>query len=198
MFSYPLQVHPCRASVDAVLRWRPGRRSDHHSPIHSPSRPPKSSIKPRSDSMGEARFAIITTAIIIFSYLVAMTISSLETVLAYVGSTGSTSISFILPGLFYHKISSPDSPHHQKLMKEDDDEEDDEDDDGGGDGSRADGGGSNAEAEGLLSRSVATRFLRSGPSRRRLLRRLSLALAIYGIVVMVVCLITNTVFSVSH
>lgn len=23
MFSYPLQVHPCRASADAVLRWRP-------------------------------------------------------------------------------------------------------------------------------------------------------------------------------
>ena len=28
MFSYPLQVHPCRASVDAVSKWRPtGRRN---------------------------------------------------------------------------------------------------------------------------------------------------------------------------
>src|ERR1700710_1140495 len=27
MFSYPLQVHPCRASVDAVSKWRPSRRT---------------------------------------------------------------------------------------------------------------------------------------------------------------------------
>ena len=107
-----------------------------------------------------------------------MTVSSLEKVLAYVGSTGSTSISFILPGLFYYKISSPESPHHQKLMKEDDGE-DDESDDG--------------EDEGLLGGSR----LKTGLWRRKLLRRLSLALAIYGVVVMVTCLITNTLFVVA-
>lgn len=103
-----------------------------------------------------------------------MTVSSLEQVLAYVGSTGSTSISFILPGIFYYKISSPESPHHQKLMKEDDDEDD----------------GSGSEDEGFLSGSR----LKNGLWRRKLLRRLSLALAIYGIVVMITCLITNTIF----
>ena len=106
-----------------------------------------------------------------------MTVSSLEKVLAYVGSTGSTSISFILPGLFYYKISSPDSPHHQKLMKEDDDEESDDEED-----------------EGLLG----GRVLKAGPWRRRLLRRLSLAVAIYGVVVMITCLVTNTMFVVAH
>ena len=106
-----------------------------------------------------------------------MTVSSLEKVLAYVGSTGSTSISFILPGLFYYKISSPQSPHHQKLMKEDDDEDD----------------GSGSEDEGLLGGSK----LKNGLWRRKLLRRLSLALAIYGFVVMITCLITNTVFVVA-
>ena len=114
------------------------------------------------------------------SYVVAMTVSSLEKVLAYVGSTGSTSISFILPGLFYYKISSPDSTHHQKLMKEDDDEGEEE--------SEGD------EDEGLLS----GRMLKSGPWRRRLLRRLSLALAAYGVVVMITCLVTNTLFVVAH
>jgi len=34
--------------------------------------------------------------------------------------------------------------------------------------------------------------------RRDVLRKLSLALAIYGIVVMIVCLITNTFFLVAH
>lgn len=124
--------------------------------------------------MNETRFAAITTTIIILSYIVAMTVSSLEKVLAYVGSTGSTSISFILPGLFYYKISSPDSPHHQRLLKEDDDEE----------------YGSEEEGEGGSW---------TGPqARRTLVRRLSLALAIYGLVVMVVCLITNTFFIVAH
>ncbi|KAL8838192.1 MAG: hypothetical protein Q9170_002235 [Blastenia crenularia] len=180
MFSYPLQVHPCRASVDAVLKWRPIKRSE--SPQSSPSRLaslfPSSKPGPqsRSDGMSETRFAAITTAIIVLSYIVAMTVSSLEKVLAYVGSTGSTSISFILPGLFYYKISSPDSPHHQRLMKEDDDEHEEGDED-----------------EGLLGGGG----LKGGLWRKRLLRRLSLALALYGVVVMVTCLVTNTLFVVS-
>lgn len=181
MFSYPLQVHPCRASVDAVLKWRPFKRSE--SPQSSPSRlasllaPSKTAPQTRGDGMGETRFAAITTSIIVLSYVVAMTVSSLEKVLAYVGSTGSTSISFILPGLFYYKISSPDSPHHQRLMKEDDDEEEDEGD----------------EDEGLLG----GRGLKGGVWRKRLLRKLSLALAIYGFAVMITCLVTNTLLVVA-
>ncbi|KAL8704105.1 MAG: hypothetical protein Q9201_002719 [Fulgogasparrea decipioides] len=181
MFSYPLQVHPCRASIDAVLKWRPIKRSE--SPQSSPSGlasllpGARSSPQHRGDGMGETRFAAITTAVIVLSYIVAMTVSSLAKVLAYVGSTGSTSISFILPGLFYYKISSPDSPHHQKLMKEDDDED----------------GDSGDEDEGLLGGGG----LKGGLWRRTLLRRLSLALAIYGVVVMVTCLITNTLFVVA-
>lgn len=180
MFSYPLQVHPCRASVDAVIKWRPIKRSE--SPGSSPSRlvsllpGAKTGSQTRGDGIGETRFAAITTAIIVLSYIVAMTVSSLEKVLAYVGSTGSTSISFILPGLFYYKISSPDSPHHQRLMKEDDDEQEDTADDD----------------ENLLGGG-----LKGGLWRKKLLRRASLALAIYGGVVMVTCLVTNTLFVVA-
>lgn len=182
MFSYPLQVHPCRASVDAVLKWRPVKRFE--SPSASPSRVApllagKSWHTAKGDGMGETRFAAITTAIIVFSYLVAMSVSSLEKVLAYVGSTGSTSISFILPGLFYYKISSPDSPQHQRLIKEDDDESDEPNGD---------------EDEGLLGGTS----MKSGNWRKNLLRRSSLALAIYGVVVMITCLITNTFFIVAH
>ncbi len=60
---------------------------------------------------------------IVLSFITAMTVASLEKVLAYVGSTGSTTISFILPGLFYYKISDPDSAHHQRLVKDEDDED---------------------------------------------------------------------------
>lgn len=176
MFSYALQVHPCRASVDAVLKYRPAGRFASATPSHqvmvSGSKAPT-----RNDNISEARFAIITTVIIILSYVVAITVSSLSQVLAYVGATGSTSISFILPGLFFYKISAPDSPHHQRLLKTDDDEEfsaSDDDDD------------------------TTSRPHNGSNWRKQLLRRLSLALAIYGLVVMVVCLITNTFFIVAH
>lgn len=183
MFSYPLQVHPCRASVDAMMKWRPSRsRTFRESQSGSPSRaaPLLSSSSTvlqstRNDTIGETRFAAITTAIIILSYIVAMTVSSLDKVLAYVGSTGSTSISFILPGLFFYKISAPDSIHHQRLTKEDDDEHDD------------------SIEQGLFVRGPLTSSWHT-----MLLRRLALALAIYGILVMIICLITNTFFIVVH
>lgn len=148
-----------------------------HSPNSSPARTlPLLASAPaqpraRNDTIGELRFAIITTVIIVLSYTAAMTVSSLDKVLAYVGSTGSTSISFILPGLFYYKISAPESIHHQRLTKEDDDDEsgsEDEEDQGG---------------------------VRSSSWRKTILRKLSLALAVYGIFVMILCLGTNLFFS---
>ena len=182
MFSYPLQVHPCRDSVDAVLKWRPSRtRTSRESPNRSPSRAvllPSSAAgqTTRNDTIGETRFAAITTAIIILSYIVAMSVSSLDKVLAYVGSTGSTSISFILPGLFYYKISAPDSIHHQRLTKEDDDEYEE------------------STGQGLLAQGA----LKTSAWRAMLLRRMALALAMYGFLVMIVCLIMNTFFTIAH
>jgi amino acid permease len=234
MFSYPLQVHPCRASVDAVLKWRPSaslkqsltRSSTPSSsslaiPSTSPPRdtPLLPTGKKRNTEISETRFAVITTVIIILSYIVAMTVSSLEAVLAYVGSTGSTSISFILPGLFYYKISSPDNPLHQKLLKEEDDYDVDFDpgyDDrprhsrrrrSDGDAERdaaGEGGEGESEGEGLLANSgflsLGGRSLlrRTRNVRRKALRKAALALSIYGVVVMVTCLAMNTFFIAAH
>lgn len=212
MFSYPLQVHPCRASVDAVLKWRPSNklksvlRSRSATPSLVDSSPPRDTPllqpgKKRAPEMGEVRFAAITTAIIILSYIVAMTVSSLEAVLAYVGSTGSTAISFILPGLFYYKISSPDSPLHQKLLKEEDDYDHDDAEAGKSDDENDDHDheGQNLLANsGILSISAVSMLRRTRNFRRKLLRKLSLALAVYGVVVMITCLITNTFFIVAH
>lgn len=183
MFSYPLQVHPCRASLDAVTKWRPAtRRNTEFTPAGSSrGSPSRNSLlgggkmpvnRPKPEDMSELRFAVLTTCIIILSYIVAMTVSSLDKVLAYVGSTGSTAISFILPGMFYYKISDPDSPHHQRLLKDEDDEEY--------------SGSPDSQEEG------GARVGRRANSE--LLRKLSAAIAIYGAVVMVVCLVTNSVF----
>ncbi|OQE17023.1 hypothetical protein PENSTE_c022G09814 [Penicillium steckii] len=189
VFSYPLQCHPCRASVDAVLKWRPQSkpRSTESSPHRHPLLGPRGArtVEPMSD----LRFSIITTTILILSYLVAMTVSSLEAVLAYVGSTGSTSISFILPGLFYYKISAPDSPAHRGLLKEDDEADDLSDEERPGD-----------DGEGSLTQPLTGSGFLPRPARhwrKTLLRRLSLALTCYGILVMVVCFVTNTFFIAS-
>lgn len=201
MFSYPLQVHPCRASVDAVSKWRPATtRSSEFTPNSgSPSRTPlfqrKLPIRPTTEDMSDLRFAVITTTIIILSYIVAMTVSSLDRVLAYVGSTGSTAISFILPGLFYYKISSPDSPHHQRLVKDEDDNEE--------------YNSSGSESDDALSHSSHTagrsswreswaQKVKGRHWKTQMIRRLSLALAVYGLVVMVTCLGMNTFFIVAH
>jgi len=181
MFSYPLQIHPCRASIDACLKWRPRRRDQGD---NSPSRQGLVSgaatarQSAKVNEMGDVRFAIISTVLIILSFMTAMTVSSLEKVLAYVGSTGSTTISFILPGLFYYKISDPDSAHHQRLVKDEDDEDEFD----------------SADAEGY----VMSDAHKSRNWRRGLLRQLSLALAIYGACVMVTCLVTNTFLVASH
>jgi amino acid permease len=173
MFSYPLQIHPCRASIDACLKWRPGRLGNKQSEAGSPSRntlinnTPKPG-GPKSTEMSDLKFAVISTVLIIFSFITAMTVSSLEKVLAYVGSTGSTTISFILPGLFYYKISDPESSHHQRLVKDEDDEDE--------------GAEGYVTSEGHSNRDF----------RRGLLRNGALALSVYGGVVMVVCLVTNT------
>ncbi|KAL8413252.1 hypothetical protein RB594_004759 [Gaeumannomyces avenae] len=233
MFSVPLQIHPCRASVDAVLKWRPNASSRNASAASSggPSSPnrhnpllPTAASAPPDDGhgspvvpMSDLRFALISTVIIVGSYLTALSVSSLDRVLAYVGSTGSTSISFILPGLFYYKISDPDSVHHQRLTKEDDDagalddevdtDEDPADLDPSGSGllesvaSLRSGFSGLSGASGARPRSTRWRrqlrwdleHLEEG-----LLRKLALALALYGFGVMAVCLVMNIFFGAHH
>jgi amino acid permease len=158
--------------------------------------------------MSELRFALITSGILVLSYLTALNVSSLDRVLAYVGSTGSTSISFILPGLFYYKISDPESIYHQRLTKEDDDADYSDTSD---DAAAPEPSGSGLVDSVSSIHSVASAV--SGMSRWRrprkwrwdlehletgLLRQMALMLSIYGVCVMVVCLTLNVFMSAKH
>jgi len=159
--------------------------------------------------MSELRFSLLTTVILVLSYITALSVSSLDRVLAYVGSTGSTAISFILPGLFYYKISNPEGMHRQRLIKEDDDlsqpsSADEPDEPAGGvlESGRASSvrsGASGAGRKGTISRSTFWRWWRKlrwdmEHIEHGLLRRLALCLGVYGICVMAVCLVMNTFF----
>jgi hypothetical protein len=211
MFSVPLQVHPCRASLDAVLKWRPGA---HHGSGPNSHTLPTSGNSGRDHHgtptapMSEVRFSLLTTVILILSYMTALSVSSLDRVLAYVGSTGSTAISFILPGLFYYKISNPEGMHHQRLMKEDDDlsppgSADERDEPAGGvlesGRTRSVRSAGSGAGQKKISRSTFWRWWRKlrwdmEHLDHGLLRKMSLGLGVYGICVMAVCLVMNTFF----
>ncbi|KAG5361546.1 Vacuolar amino acid transporter 5 [Yarrowia sp. C11] len=125
VLSYPLQCHPCRASLDHTYSWFQSSgfvKSLRHKV--SWSRLPSSEeemVHPSSGgqpgSMSTARFGIVTTIIVVASYITALSVESLELMLAFVGSTGSTSISFILPGLFAYKLIGADSSNSEDWLK---------------------------------------------------------------------------------
>ncbi|KAF9383693.1 hypothetical protein CPB97_006242 [Podila verticillata] len=127
MFSFPLQCHPCRACLDKVLIaisnfWESTRVGKPSDPSEYSSLPGQSQDEDGTlasaeelDDHGnpivvqsELKFIIMTLSILLGSYIIAITVSELEVVLSLVGSTGSTAISFILPGIFYWKLHA----HH--------------------------------------------------------------------------------------
>lgn len=74
--SYPLQILPCRASLSHLIK------------------APESSTK----------HIAITTFLLLLTFLISMGVSQLDLVLGIIGSTGSTTITFILPAIFYLKL----------------------------------------------------------------------------------------------
>ncbi|KAM7198505.1 Transmembrane amino acid transporter domain containing protein [Rhypophila sp. PSN 637] len=216
-FSVPLQVHPLRASVDAILRWRPTwwkNRSTLPSSAAG-SQPLLSTAPPTSvDShgapavaMSEYRFAWLTSVILVSMFIMALSVSNLGKILSYVGATGSTTISFILPGWLYYLMSDPNSIHHQRLTKEDDDTDYSDSatnnvvDDPEAGLSRAGGAGDSWAASVVSSIRNLKAKIGLGAFRwdfehleQGFLRKAALGLAIYGGVVAVVCFISIAFF----
>lgn len=133
--SFPLQCHPCRGSVNHVIYfirngvksgWKVRNTDTNHEGYTALENDDETSfneslvsttpMEGAQDTDGHdpiivplttKKFYIITTVIVVCSYLLAISVSSLAKVLAFVGSTGSTSISFILPGLFGYLLIKP-------------------------------------------------------------------------------------------
>ncbi|KAK9247392.1 transmembrane amino acid transporter protein-domain-containing protein [Lipomyces tetrasporus] len=174
LFSYPLQCHPCRASLDHIY-------------THFILPPPSSAVRSAAHktSIPKRRFVVLTAVIISLSYVVAIAVSSLETVLAFVGATGSTSISFILPGIFGYKLLG--SPYHLPIPDVKDDDE-----------SVASGAATGPTRHAVR---LVTPEFEDAAGEREMVRDIdgegyfikyaSLALAGWGVFIMVVCLATN-------
>lgn len=111
MFSYPLQVHPARNCLDKILH------PDHAVPRIKPQTPGPNTPRGNADSddeddddhahadMSPLKHTVLTAIIVGAGFALAYVVDDLKLVLAFVGSTGSTTISFILPGIFYWKLT---------------------------------------------------------------------------------------------
>lgn len=144
LFSFPLQAHPARTSIDKVLM------------VLFPSETPP----PR---MSRTRHISISVVLLVASYATAiLSAGQLGSVLSIVGATGSVTIQYILPGLFYWKATEGE------FAEEDNDAASDTLEDGDGPG----------PSPSALVFTPASRTM----------RKLALALAIYGFAVMFVAL----------
>lgn len=135
LFSFPLMLHPARISVNNIYQFFRLQNvavsaNDETPLLHQETQPYSPPI--------EDTFVPITTTLLVLGYVLAATVKSFALVLAVVGATGSTAISFILPGLFGYKLIGSDKQEPS--------------------------------------------------TKEKALRLLSLALAAWGVVVMVVCL----------
>ena len=121
LFSYPLQVQPCRNCLDKVFHFGSAIDKAEEDVVED---------EHMSGEMTPLKYTVLTSAIVAGGFSIAYFVDNLEMgvfslslfpvvpihatngikVLSFVGSTGSTTISFILPGLFYWKASTPNNP----------------------------------------------------------------------------------------
>ncbi|OWB58284.1 hypothetical protein B5S28_g4296 [[Candida] boidinii] len=141
LLSYPLMFHPARISFNNIIHWvsvtffkydftkdieienessdtivnetSPLIRSGEDSDDNNEDDDTKFEQVGKALPLPEKRFLILTTLMLILSYFVAISLKSFELVLALVGATGSTAISFILPGLFGYKLLNT----HNEFLK---------------------------------------------------------------------------------
>lgn len=100
LFSYPLQLHPARASLDKFLFPHRVALADDDRDDGSNAEEDCSHGGGGGDEIPLGRFVLESAALLFATFLIAMFVSSLEIVLGFVGATGSTTISFILPSVF--------------------------------------------------------------------------------------------------
>lgn len=125
IFSFPLMLHPARISVNNIYYWAQTHYTHQSTSSDIPSQDnsilePSNELQPLLSvtsipqdppivAFPQSRYYIITFALLIVGYVLAISIKSFALVLAVVGATGSTAISFILPGLFGYKLIEPKS-----------------------------------------------------------------------------------------
>jgi amino acid permease len=106
IFSYPLQVHPCRNCLDKVFHFESANDKLDDEAVAD---------EHVAGELTPLKHTLLTAAVVGGGFTIAYFVDNLEMVLSFVGATGSTTISFILPGLLYWKLTK-DDPNKNKLL----------------------------------------------------------------------------------
>jgi amino acid permease len=112
LFSYPLQVHPCRNCLDKVFH--SGQSLDVVKPIAQGDEEEEDDDDDEDDDHGHSEMSkikhfLLTMGIVASGFMIALMVDDLQIVLSFVGATGSTTISFILPGLLFWELTRRDA-----------------------------------------------------------------------------------------
>jgi len=122
LFSFALQVHPCRNCLDKVLQFKMYDITPKSVASSNPEEGEEEEEEEDLSGHGSThdlsplRHTLLTYLILVPGFTIAYFVDDLQLILSFVGSTGSTTISFILPGVFYYKLFG-DRPGHSKAMK---------------------------------------------------------------------------------
>ncbi|ODV97052.1 hypothetical protein PACTADRAFT_1635 [Pachysolen tannophilus NRRL Y-2460] len=129
LLSFPLMLYPCRISIHNIVSWVNKNviksfwtttTTNNTATVNTNFPPDETSglleeqrvglLEAEKPVLNHARFVTLTVILLLLSYIIAISLTSFEFILSVVGATGSTAISFILPGLFGYKlIGSEDS-----------------------------------------------------------------------------------------
>ncbi|GME81318.1 unnamed protein product [Ambrosiozyma monospora] len=147
LLSYPLMFHPARISFNNIYHWfqvnyfsqngngynkLAGQESQ---PLMGPNgsaahlepeqanvtvipESPAQAVEEETVPLPQQRFIILSTIMLITSYLIAYYLKSFEFILSIVGATGGVMISFVLPGCYGFKlIATQDESMQAELIK---------------------------------------------------------------------------------
>lgn len=96
--SIPLIVYPCRMAINSMLTWQTSSEPTLENLIEETHMPRR-------------RFVAITVTLVLLSLLVAVSVPSIEIVLAVNGATMGCLLAYIIPSVIYLRVSSRDSPN---------------------------------------------------------------------------------------
>lgn len=123
---FPLMLHPARISVNNIYYWvrknmfGGSNLFESETLLGEEDAPEISRQRQYVVPFSHTTFCVITGGLLLLAYGLAVSINSFALVLAVVGATGSTAISFILPGLFGYSLvgSEVDVPSTgEKILK---------------------------------------------------------------------------------
>lgn len=119
VFSFPMQLHPARACIISIINSCAtsccAGTTEADPEVGTKQAPPSKGAHPERIcevgptfggrvSPDESMHFIITTVFIALAFVIAMSVTDLGIVLSVVGATGSTIVSYILPGMCYWRL----------------------------------------------------------------------------------------------